>query len=168
MKLTGSLLHSGTRVGGFAALFILSVCLATLAVSGCGGTKPTTDETISRYSQKLRNAVSSNVPEEGRRTQMLAIVDRVEALHLRFSQETTVFIESYRKLNADYDSPRPVFDQLFSDYNVKRIQARKEALDLHFQLASLAIPTEWDAIGKAETKLYKEVNSVEPAEENAK
>jgi uncharacterized protein YozE (UPF0346 family) len=168
MKLSGSLVHSGTRVGGFAALFMLSVCLATLAVSGCGGTKPTTDETIYRYSAKLRNAVATNVPEEGRRAQMLSIVDQVEALHLRFSKETEDFIESYRKLNADYDAPRPVFDQLFSDYNVKRTQARKEALDLHFQLASLAVPTEWEAIGKAETKLYKEVNSVEPAEENSK
>jgi uncharacterized protein YozE (UPF0346 family) len=168
MNFTGSLVHSGTRVSGLSALFILSICLVALVVSGCGGTKPTADETIYRYSQKLRNAVSTNVPEEGRRAQMLAIVGQVEALHLRFSKETTDFIESYRKLNADYDAPRPVFDQLFSDYNVKRTQARKEALDLHFQLASLAIPAEWDAIGKAESKLYKEVNSVEPAEENAK
>jgi hypothetical protein len=168
MKLTGSLVHGRTRGIGFAALFVLTVCLVTLAVSGCGGTKPTTDETIYRYSQKLRNAVSTSVPEEARRAQMLSIVGQVEALHLRFSQETTDFIESYRKLNADYDAPRPAFDQLFSDYNTKRTQARKEALDLHFQLASLAVPAEWDAIGKAESKLYKEVNSVDRAEENAK
>jgi hypothetical protein len=152
-------MHSRPRGIGFAALFTLLVCAVTLTVPGCGGTKPTTDQTIERYSQKLRNAVSTNVPEEGRKAQMLLIVDQVEALHVRFSQETADFVASYRKLNADYDSTRPVFDQLFSDFNAKRIKARNEALDLHFQLASLATAGEWDAIGKAETKLYEEVNA---------
>lgn len=163
-----SLMHRGARSIGFAALFTLLVCTVTLTVPGCGGTKPTTGQTIERYSQKLRNAVSTNVPDEGRKAQMLSIVDQVEALHVRFSQETADFVESYRKLNADYDSTRPVFDQLFSDYNAKRIKARSEALDLHFQLASLATADEWDAIAKAETKLYEEVNAARPAEESTK
>ena len=163
-----TLMHSGARSIGFAALFTLLVCAAALTIPGCGGTKPTTDQTIERYSQKLRNAVSTNVPEEARKAQMLSIVDQVEALHVRFSQETTDFVESYRKLNADYDSTRPVFDQLFSDYNAKRIKERSEALDLHFQLASLATADEWDAIGKAETKLYEEVNAARPAEKSTK
>lgn len=163
-----TLMHRGARSISFAALFTLLVCAVTLTVPGCGGTKPTTDQTIERYSQKLRNAVSTNVPEEGRKAQMLLIVDQVEALHVRFGQETADFVESYRKLNADYDSTRPVFDQLFSDYNAKRIKARNEALDLHFQLASLATAGEWDAIGKTETKLYEEVNAARPAEESTK
>jgi len=153
---------------GLAALLAFLVCAATLAVSGCGGTKPSKAQTIELYSQKLREAVSSNVHEEGRRAQLFLVVDRVEALHLLFSQETVEFVESYRKLNADYDSTRPAFDQLFADYNAKRIKARNEALDLHFQLASLATVSEWNAIGKAETKLYEEANAVGPTEESTK
>jgi hypothetical protein len=160
--------RSGARGLGFAALFAFLICTVMLAIPGCGGTKPTTDQTITRYSQKLRNAVSTNVPEEGPRAQMLLIVDQVEALHLRFSQETADFIASYRKLNADYDSTRPAFDQLFSDYSAKRIKARDEALELHFQLASLTTASEWDAIGKAEAKLYEEVDAALPAEGEAK
>ena len=151
-----------------AVVLALLVCAATLAVSGCGGTKPSKAQTIELYSQKLREAVSSNVHEEGRRAQLFLVVDRVEALHLLFSQETVEFVESYRKLNADYDSTRPAFDQLFADYNAKRIKARTEALDLHFQLASLATASEWDAIGKAETKLYEEGNAARPVEESTK
>jgi hypothetical protein len=141
-----------------AALFTLLVCAVTLIAPGCGGSKPTTDQTIERYSQNLRNAVSANVTEEERKTQMLLIVDHVEALHRRFGQETATFVESYRKLNANYDATRPAFDQLFADYSAQRIQARREALDLHLQLAKLATAGEWDAIGKAEGKLYEEVN----------
>jgi hypothetical protein len=99
---------------------------------------------------------------------MLTIVDQVEALHLRFSQETAEFVQSYRKLNADYDSSRPAFDQLFSDYTAKRIKARDDALELHFQLASLATSSEWDAIGKAEIELYEEASAAHSPEGGGK
>jgi hypothetical protein len=161
-------MNSGARSTGRVALCTLLVCAVTLTVPGCGGTKPTREQAIERYSQELRKAVSSDVPEEPRKAQMLSIVDQLETLHLRFSQDTADFVVSFRKLNADYDSTRPAFDQLFSDYNAKRIKARSEALDLHFQLASLATGSEWDAIGKAETKLYEKVNAARPAEEGPK
>jgi hypothetical protein len=99
---------------------------------------------------------------------MLLIVEQLKAVHLRFSQETADFIESYRKLNADYDSGRPAFDQLFSDYRAKRVTARNEAVDLHFQLAALATAAEWDTLGRAETKLYNKVNDARPAKEDTK
>jgi hypothetical protein len=159
-------MHGGFRSIGFAALFTLLVCAATLAVTGC--TKPNREEAIQRYSQELRETVSSSVPADPRRGQMLRIVDQLEALHLRFSRETADFIESYRKLNADYDSTRPAFDRLFTDYTAQRVQARNEALDLHFQLTSLATAGEWDRIGKAETKLYEKVNAARPTEGNTK
>ena len=96
---------------------------------------------------------------------MLLIVDQLEALHRRFSQQTADFIESYRRLHADYNATRPAFNQLFSDYGTKRIAARNEALDLHFQLASLATAEEWHTIGDAEIKVYEEVNEARLAEE---
>ena len=151
----------------FAALFAFSALAAAFALGGCGGSKPTRAQTIERYSQKLRQAVSTNVPEEGRKAQLLLIVDQVEALHRRFSQETAQFVESFRQLNADYDAARPAFDRLFSDYNAKRIKAREEALELHFQLASLSKADEWDAIGRAETKLYEEASEARPTEERS-
>jgi hypothetical protein len=95
-------------------------------------------------------------------------VDQIEAAQTRFSKEMADFVESYRKLNADYDATRPAFDKLFSDYNVQRIKVRNEALDLHFQLASLSTATEWNPIVKAEIKLYEEVNAVRPVEGSAK
>lgn len=151
-----------------AALLGVLVCAVTLPVAGCGGKDPTKQQTLERYSQKLRETVSAKVAEEGRKAQMLLIVDKVEALHRRFSQETADFIESYRKLNADYEATRPAFDQLFSDYSAKRIKARGEALDLHFELASLATEDEWRAIGKAEIKLYEEVNATRSADGSTK
>lgn len=159
--------HSAFRSPGSAALSTLLVCALTLVVPGCSREKPSREQAIGRYSQELRDTVSERVPDERRKAQMLAIVDRLQALHLRFSRETADFIEGYRKLNADYDAPRSAFDHLFSGYSARRLAARSEALDLHFELTSLATGDEWDKIGKAETRLYEKIGAARPAEGNA-
>jgi hypothetical protein len=161
-----TLMRGGARGIGVVALCALALCAVTLTVSGCGGTKPTKAQEIERYSQKLREAVATNVPDDGRKAQLILVVDQVEALHRRFSQETAEFVASYRQLNADFDSTRQSFDQLFSDYNAKRIKAREDALELHFQLASLATADEWGAIGRAEAKLYEKSSEASPAEKS--
>ena len=163
-----TLMQRGIHSIGFAALstLLLGAMAMAFTVAGCGRTKPTAAEAVARYGQELRIAVSANVPDEGRKSQMLLIVDQVESLHLRFSQETAAFVQSYRRLNADYDATRAALDQLFADYNEKRIKARGEALDLHFKLASLATADEWHAIGKAEGKLYEEATESRAAKES--
>jgi len=140
-------------------LAIVVLCAITVAAPGCRGTKPTTEQVIQSSSQELRQAVSGNVTDEGRKSQMLMIVDQIEAVQRSLNQETMDFVHNYRKLNADYDAPRAAFDQLFSDYNGQRIKARSQALDLHFRLASLATANEWDPIAKAEVKSYEEVSA---------
>jgi hypothetical protein len=155
-----------TRGIGFAALFALLVFPVVAAIPGCKGKPPTREQAIEKYSDALREGVSSNVGDERRRAQMLSIVDQLEAVHVRFSRETADFIASYDKLNADYDSTRPAFDQLFSDFSAKRVKARSEAIDLHFQLASLATAAEWDTIGRAESKLYEKTIAARPEKES--
>jgi len=149
-----SLNRSDRRGARIAVVLTALVCALTLAGPGCSDTKPTPRQTVERYSHELRDAIAKNVVDERRKAQLLSTVDQMEALQLRFSQETADFVRSYRTLNADYDATRPQFDQLFSDYNAQRTTARAEALDLHFRLAALAEQAEWDAIGKAEEKLY--------------
>ena len=157
-------MHYASHRNSFLSLFALSICVVTLALPGCGP-KQTKDQAIARHGQELHDAVSSKVSDQQRKAQMLSIVDQLGALHRRFSGETADFLESYRKLNADYDATRPQFEQLFSDYSAKRIKARNEALDLHFQLASLATTDEWKTVGEAETELYEGINEARPAED---
>lgn len=158
-------MHRTARRVGPGAVATLGVCIMVLVTPGCGGTKPTTAQKIERFSQKLRDVVTSRVTDEGRKAQMLVVVDRMEALHVRFSQETADFVDTYRKLNADYNATRPAFDQLFSEYNASRITARNQDLDLHFQLTALATASEWDAISKAEANLYEAANPARAAEQ---
>jgi hypothetical protein len=148
----------------FTALITLLIGAAALILAGCGGKKQTRDEVIAQYGQELRDAVATDVSDESRKAKMLLIVDQLQALQVRFSQETGSFIRNYRQLDADYAAPRAAFEQLFAGFNAQRVKARGEALDLHFQLAALATDGEWRAIGKAETKMYEELEAARPTE----
>jgi hypothetical protein len=137
---------------------VVAVVLGTLAMAlgGCAGTKLTPEETLQGASQELRQTVSKNVGDPGRRQQMLGLVDQIESTQRSFSAQAAEFAAQYSRMNADYDTARARFEELFSDYNSRRIQSRDRILDLHFQLAALATTEEWIWIGKAEAKLYEE------------
>src|SRR4029077_10530726 len=100
---------------GPGALATFVVCAVMLTAPGCHGTKETREQAIQTSSQKLREAISSNVVDAGRKTQMLAVVDQIEAAQKRLSKQTGDFIGSYRRLAADYNPPRPPFEQLFAE-----------------------------------------------------
>jgi hypothetical protein len=74
-----------------APLFALLVRAVALTLAGCGGKKQIKEQAIARYSQGLREAVATRVPDERRRAQMLLVVDQLEGLQRRFGQETADF-----------------------------------------------------------------------------
>jgi hypothetical protein len=137
---------------------VVAVVLGTLAMAlgGCAGNKLTPEETLQGASQELRQTVSKNVGDPGRRDRMLGLVDQIEGTQRSFSAQAAEFAAHYSKMNADYGTPRARFEELFSEFNTRRIQSRDQILELHFQLATMATAEEWKRIGKAEAKLYEE------------
>jgi hypothetical protein len=138
------------------ALAIVVVSAITLATPGCRGTQLTSEHVIQSASQKLRQAVSSNVADEGRKAQMLMLVDQMEALQTRFNKETADFVANYRKLSADYDARRPAFYQLFSDcteadeitaqLDRTSLEMDQSFLNLRFRVKDQTTRAEWAAI----------------------
>jgi len=157
--------HTRSRFAAGASMVLVFVLV--LCTSACGGTKPTKAEQVERYGQELRERIAATVTDPRRRDEALQVVDQMQALQQRFNRETSAFVDNYRKLNADYETTRPTLDQLFADYSNRRVAARNEALELHFRLAALSTATEWDAIGKAEAKLYKKVSAAPLPQEHS-
>ncbi len=149
-------------------LACLVVGLASAASPGCKSTTPSPEQTTERTTQKLRQVISGEIADAGRREQMLKLVDQIEAVQTRFNEDASAFVAKYQSVNGDYDAPRAAFDQLFSDFDADRIRARNQILDLHFQLASLATDSEWGPIGKAEVKMYEGVGEARTAQEELK
>jgi hypothetical protein len=144
------------RMGQFGLRFAVVAGVIAMMVIGCAGTTPTPEAAIQDASKELRQAVTGNVEDAGRREQMLALVDQIEATQRSFSAQAADFAAQYTRMNADYDAPRARFEQLFSAFNGQRMQSRDRVLELHFRLSALATEKEWKSIGKAEAKLYED------------
>jgi hypothetical protein len=147
---------------GVVAVLILGSI--ALALGGCAGATLTPEETLQGASQELRQTVSKNVGDPGRRQQMLGLVDQIESTQRSFSAQAAEFAAQYSRMNADYGTARAQFEELFSDFNSRRIQSRDRILELHFQLAAMATAQEWIWIGKAEAKLYEETGKARAVE----
>jgi hypothetical protein len=153
----------------FATMLVcLVVSLAAMALPGCKSGNPSPEQATESATQKMRRVISSDVAEAGRRDQMLKLVDKFEAVQTSFNKDVVDFITHYQTLNANYDAPRAAFDQLFLQYNTERVQARNQALDLHFQLASLATDKEWGRISEAEAKMYEAIDIARTKQEEIK
>jgi hypothetical protein len=148
------------------------VCLASATASGCKSTTPspeqTTERTTEKSTEKLRQTISKEVGEPGRREQMLRLVDQIDIAEGNFNKDVSAFVTTYESVNADYDAPRATFDHLFSDFDADRTRARTQILDLHFKLTSLATDKEWGPIADAEMKMYEASEQARTAEEEMK
>ena len=136
---------------------ILLILALGLLVPACKSPPPTPEAGAQKFTKELRDTVSGSVAGPDRVSQMIALVDQLDAVEVEFNGNVTDFIAGYRRLNAGYDTPRAAFDELFKNYEARRIAARDRFLAVHFQLAALATPDEWKKIGKAEKKIYEEL-----------
>lgn len=136
---------------------VLLAALLVLALPGCKNNEAMSDSGGQTHLRQLREAVSGAVNEQDRRDRMLRIVGSMETVASTFDRDVSAFVESFRRLNTNYDTPRADFDALFMGYDAQRMRARDSFLDLHFQLTALATADEWKRIGKVEKKMYDEL-----------
>ena len=150
-------------------LCVLIPLIAGLALPGCKSPPETAEASAQKFTRQLRDAVSGNVADSGRKDQMLALVDQMETTQQTYNQDVAAFVASFRQLNTSYDTPRATFDELFKAFDAQRVAARDRFLDVHFQLTTLATAGEWKKIGKAEKKLYEDLLKprAQPDEEDA-
>lgn len=148
LRQIGSLLPAAVALG-----------VTALGFAGCAGNRPSPEESLQEASQELRQAVTANIEDPRRRDEMLGLVGQIESVQRDFSAQAADFAARFEALNVDYDASRAQFEKLFADFNSERARSRDQLLDMHFQLTALATEGEWKRIGKAEARLYGEVEA---------
>lgn len=135
---------------------ILTLTTVSFLVA-CGGTEPAREDQQTTAFADLRLAVSETVSDDGRRIDVLAIVDSLEK---EVDELRTHLIRrrgQLRELNANYDTTREEMI-LFSSQMETRIQrGRRQALEQHQQLVAALTAGEWESLAKAETRAMKAI-----------
>ena len=128
------------------------VLISMFALNGCAKNKATPSEDISKYTTDMREAVSVNINEADRREQILHLIGQMELVMQDFNKDIHVFVDQYRVLDKDYNTPRQSFKNLIVEFSSQRKQAQAEIFDLHFKAVALMSKEEWDKVVKYEKK----------------
>lgn len=131
---------------------ILIMLFGMYALNGCAKNKATPSEDISKYTTDMRQAVSVNINEADRREQILHLIGQMELVMQDFNKDIHAFVDQYRILDKDYNTPRQSFKNLIVEFSSQRKQAQEEIFDLHFKAVALMSKEEWDKVIKYEKK----------------
>lgn len=131
---------------------ILIMLFGMYALNGCAKNKATPSEDISKYTTDMRQAVSVNINQADRREQILQLIGQMELVMQDFNKDIHAFVDQYRILDKDYNTPRQSFKNLIVEFSSQRKQAQEEIFDLHFKAVALMSKEEWDKVIKYEKK----------------
>jgi predicted nucleic acid-binding Zn-ribbon protein len=119
-----------------------ALVLALVVSVGCASTqKAPTDP-----AESLRAAIESTVPDEGRRTELLARTDQWAELIDSLAVALVEARETLEQLVADYDSRREDFDAFFADYESRRADLGERIIELHVAMKELTTDEEWRSL----------------------
>jgi uncharacterized coiled-coil DUF342 family protein len=133
-----------------ACTFIVLFLVGVLVVSACARNKATPETEALNYTQEMREAVSLNVQDAGRRKQLLALIDKMDKLIESYNNDIRTFVNKFGALNASYDVTRQEMDGLIAEFADQRRQAQARVIDLNLQARSLTTTKEWDQIVRYE------------------
>ena len=133
-------------------VLVPSVLISMFALNGCAKNKATPSEDISKYTTDMRQAVSVNINEADRREQVLQVIGQMELVMQDYNKDIHAFVDRYRVLDKDYNTPRQSFKNLIMEFSSQRKQAQAEIFDLHFKAVALMSKEEWDKVVKYEKK----------------
>jgi hypothetical protein len=128
------------------------VVISMFALNGCAKNKATPSEDISKYTTDMREAVSVKINDTDRREELLQLIMEMEAVMQDFNKDIHAFVDQYRVLDKDYNTPRQSFENLIVEFSSQRKQAQAEIFDLHFKAVALMTKEEWDQVVKYEKK----------------
>ena len=131
----------------------ISIMLASLFVfNGCAKDKVAPEANISKYTKEMREAVSLNINDDGRRDQVLQLIDQMESVMQDYNKDIRLFVDRYRVFDKDYSTSRQSFKGLIEEFSTQRKQAQEKIFDLHFKAVALMTKEEWGQVVKYEKK----------------
>jgi hypothetical protein len=109
-------------------------------------------EEIAEYRDQELELVRTTVLDDQRADQLIQLIGKRDLLISGYVQEIQTYRKKMAELNADYDAERKSFDELMSNYNIRRSAAQQELIDLIADMKMATTPEEWKAISKFQLK----------------
>ena len=132
--------------GWHVFLIVLAVFVASGIIYGCGGAGKKEDskfEVGHEWVEDMRERISEVIQDQGRKSEMLAIVDRVEKDLMELDRIVVTLYTDLGRLTDDYDSTPDDFQEVIAKFQADREVVRDRIFDNDFKMRDLSTPDEW-------------------------
>ena len=140
-----------------AVLAAMIAAIAILLLPACALRKDAPDpakvqEQIAEYRNQELDLVRSTVLDPERAGRLIDLLADRDRLTSDSAKEVAEYRERMTALNADYDSTRESFDELFASYNSRRKSLQIEIVALIEAMNKETTAEEWKVISKYQLK----------------
>jgi len=144
------------RIASLLLLILASVVLASSA-SGCFWNKKTAPGYGgSEWIADWRERIMAGVDDPDKVTELLVVVNKMEATLIDLDRELADYYETLSKLDRDYSSTREQFDKVIADFATTRGTYFETLMEHRFEMRDIAGKKYWGSISDVDESLYEQ------------
>lgn len=142
------------RGPAFMAFSLMAAVL--IGQYGCASSEMQTTEeledTIIDQSELMRDSVNRFIKDPSTRDELLVLIGEMEKVFQGHTLVFADFMDTFRTLYRDHDTPREAMDDVLHAYKARRQETRERILELHMKMTALTTAKEWRKIVEYELK----------------
>jgi hypothetical protein len=139
------------NISSIAAVAVFSAAIACVVLACASEAKLTAAESAQAALVKLSDAVLTDVRDQGRAQEMLAVVELLRKEDREARSAVAAYRSRLQMLNANYDATEGEFRRLFAEFNSERLMRQDRIVGLWITIARLTTDREWEALAEART-----------------
>ena len=116
-----------------------------LGLSACAG-KDQKEETPDAMTEQFRQEILSTVTHTKRAQKAAKLADQLRLLFSDAEKQFKKDFETYRSLNANYDTKETAFQGFFMNMNNQARARQRRVLEIHAKMQELLTSEEWEQL----------------------
>lgn len=120
------------------------LCIVAVLLAGCAAKTRTLQDTP--VLDEMAAIVQKHVPDKAKASEAVKRVDQMRTDGADYLRDYSEALESFGKLNADYDATREQFDAMIDQLRQKRSGIYSKMIDLTMEMRPYVTASEWTAI----------------------
>ena len=128
--------------------------ILALGLSACAG-KDKKEQTPDAMTEQFRKEILQTVSDSDRAQKAAKLADRLRLLFVDAEKQYKKDFETFRSLNANYDTRESAFQGLFMNMNNQARARQNRVLEIHAKMQKLLTAEEWEQLEKARKKALK-------------
>lgn len=133
------------------------VLFLLLSLAGCKSSSSSLADIKTHAFSDLRSDIDMVITDNYRKKKTLALINDLEQIFLNIAELRLARAAKFRALNADYDTPKEEFMNLYEEIRIEVAENQKVVSSIHRQFLTITTEDEWSQLSKSHSNALDSV-----------